>query len=72
MQHNRAKSEPNFPVGWEATRSALLRAARDQAGTERVTSVLWRDLCHMHATVKWAILRGTKLSSESLAEAAGM
>lgn len=65
MQHNRAKSDPNFSIGLKALRSALLRTLRDQAITGWGTSALWLHLCHMHAAVKCAILRGTELNSES-------
>lgn len=62
MWHSRAKSDLNFPTGLKALRSALLR---DQALTERGTSALGHHPCHMHASVKCAILREMKLSSES-------
>lgn len=62
MWHSRPKSDLNFPTGLKALRSALLR---DQALTEQGTSALWHHPCHMHATVKCAILREMKLSSES-------
>lgn len=62
MWHSRAKSDLNFPTGLKALRSALLR---DQALTERGTSALRHHPCHMHASVKCAILREMKLSSES-------
>lgn len=65
MQHNREKSDPNFPVGLKALQSAFLGALRDQAITGWGTSALWHHLCPMHATVKWAILRDAELSSES-------
>lgn len=62
MWHSRAESDLNFPAGWKALRSALLR---DQALTERGTSALRHHPCHVQATVKCAILREMKLSSES-------